>query len=47
MMKHTSIWQHLFKTPHRLAWVDVAGVSTRYLEAGPADARRARFVRSV
>ena len=38
MMKHTSIWQHLFKTPHKLAWVDVAGVNTRYLEAGPADA---------
>jgi len=36
MMKHTSIWQHLFKTPHKLAWVDVAGVATRYLEAGPA-----------
>jgi pimeloyl-ACP methyl ester carboxylesterase len=38
MMKHTSIWQHLFKTPHRLGWVDVAGVNTRYLEAGPPDA---------
>ena len=38
MTKHTSIWQHLFKTPHKLAWVDVAGVQTRYLEAGPADA---------
>ena len=38
MIRHTSIWQHLFKTPHRLGWVDVAGVSTRFLEAGPADA---------
>jgi len=38
MMKHTSIWQYLFKTPHKLAWIDVAGVNTRYLEAGPADA---------
>lgn len=38
MMKHTTIWQHLFKTAHKLAWIDVAGVSTRYLEAGPADA---------
>ncbi len=38
MMKHTSIWQHLFKTPHKLAWIDAGGVNTRYLEAGPADA---------
>jgi pimeloyl-ACP methyl ester carboxylesterase len=38
MTKHISIWQHLFKTPHKLAWVDVDGVDTRYLEAGPADA---------
>ncbi|WP_025601132.1 alpha/beta fold hydrolase [Burkholderia sp. WSM2230] len=38
MMKHTSIWQHLFKTPHKLAWIDAAGVNTRCLEAGPADA---------
>nr|WP_284507408.1 alpha/beta hydrolase [Caballeronia sp. ATUFL_M2_KS44] len=37
-MKHTSIWQHLFKTPHKLAWIDAGGVNTRYLEAGPADA---------
>lgn len=33
-----SIWQHLFKTPHQLGWVNVQGVNTRYLEAGPADA---------
>jgi len=38
MMKHISIWQHLFTTPHKLAWIDVDGVNTRYLEAGPADA---------
>jgi len=38
MMKHTSIWQNLFKTQHKLAWIDVSGVNTRYLEAGPADA---------
>lgn len=24
-------------TAHRLAWIDVGGVRTRYLEAGPAD----------
>ncbi len=35
---HTSIWQHLFKTPYRLGWVEVEGVNTRYLEAGRADA---------
>jgi 2-hydroxy-6-oxonona-2,4-dienedioate hydrolase len=33
-----SIWQHLFKTPHQLGWVNVQGVNTRYLEAGPVDA---------
>ena len=33
-----SIWRLLARVPHRLAWVDVAGVATRYLEAGPADA---------
>jgi 2-hydroxy-6-oxonona-2,4-dienedioate hydrolase len=38
MNPQTSIWQHIFTTPHRLGWVDVAGVRTRYLEAGPADA---------
>ena len=35
---HTSIWQHLYQTPHRLHWVDAAGVRTRVLEAGPAEA---------
>lgn len=38
MMRQPSIWQNLFRTAHKLAWVDVAGVSTRYLEAGPSDA---------
>ncbi len=33
-----SIWQHLFRSPHRLGWVDAAGVQTRYIEAGPANA---------
>ncbi|CAN7753789.1 alpha/beta fold hydrolase [Cupriavidus necator] len=33
-----SIWQRLFTTAHRLSWVNAAGVNTRYLEAGPADA---------
>lgn len=38
MTEYQSIWKHLFRTPHRLAWIDVEGVSTRYLEAGKADA---------
>lgn len=38
MQNPSSIWRYLFRTPHRLAWVDVNGVSTRFLEAGPADA---------
>ncbi|WP_233873631.1 alpha/beta fold hydrolase [Paraburkholderia adhaesiva] len=38
MMKRPGIWQNLFKTPHKLAWIDVGGVNTRYLEAGPEDA---------
>lgn len=38
MSSYQSIWKHLFRTPHQLAWVDVQGVSTRYLEAGKADA---------
>ncbi|NUA26912.1 alpha/beta fold hydrolase [Cupriavidus basilensis] len=33
-----SIWKHLFRTPHRMSWIDVDGVSTRYLEAGAPDA---------
>jgi pimeloyl-ACP methyl ester carboxylesterase len=39
-LTHTipSIWQHLFRTPHRLGWVDAAGVKTRCIEAGPANA---------
>lgn len=38
MTDYQSIWKHLFRTPHRLAWIDVDGVSTRYLEAGKPDA---------
>jgi len=38
-MEHPpSIWQHLFRTPHQLGWINVQGVQTRYLAAGPADA---------
>lgn len=38
MQSPKSIWRHLFKTPHRLGYVDVGGVQTRYIEAGPSDA---------
>lgn len=38
MSEYRSIWKYLFRTPHQLAWIDVDGVGTRYLEAGPADA---------
>lgn len=34
MDNYKSIWKYLFRTPHRLNWVDVDGVNTRYLEAG-------------
>ena len=37
MQNPSSIWRHLFTTPHRLGFVDVQGVQTRYLEAGPVD----------
>lgn len=33
-----SVWRHLFKTAFSLRWIDVNGVRTRVLEAGPADA---------
>lgn len=32
------IWEHLFRTPHTLGWVDAASVHTRYLMAGPPNA---------
>jgi 2-hydroxy-6-oxonona-2,4-dienedioate hydrolase len=32
--RNMSIWSALFRTPHKLAWIDADGVSTRYLEAG-------------
>lgn len=38
MSEYRSIWNYLFDVPHRLAWIDVDGVSTRYLEAGSPDA---------
>lgn len=31
---YRSIWTYLFETPHRLDWVSVDGVQTRFLEAG-------------
>ncbi len=37
MERNPSIWQQLFSLPHKLAWMDVGGVRTRYLEAGPPD----------
>jgi 2-hydroxy-6-oxonona-2,4-dienedioate hydrolase len=36
--EYNSVWTHLNTTPHRLSWVDVDGVPTRFLEAGPVDA---------
>jgi len=38
MQDQKSIWRHLCKTPFQLGWIDVDGVQTRYLEAGPVDA---------
>ncbi len=38
MERLPSIWQQVFRTPHRLGWINAGGISTRYLEAGPADA---------
>lgn len=38
MNNYKSIWKYLFRTPHRLDWVDVDGVNTRYLEAGKVGA---------
>lgn len=35
---YQSIWKHLFRVPHKMSWVDVNGVRTRYLEAGKPDA---------
>ena len=36
--EHRSIWGHLMRTSFQQGWVDVAGVRTRYVQAGPADA---------
>ncbi len=34
MNNYRSIWKYLFKVPHRLDWVDVKGIRTRFFEAG-------------
>lgn len=34
MDSYRSIWTSLYNIPHRLDWIDAAGVPTRYLEAG-------------
>lgn len=34
MNNYKSVWKYLFRTPHLLDWIDVNGVSTRYLEVG-------------
>ena len=38
MERLPSTWQQMFRTPHRLGWINAGGIGTRYLEAGPADA---------
>jgi 2-hydroxy-6-oxonona-2,4-dienedioate hydrolase len=38
MTEYRSVWSHLFRVPHKLAWVNINGVNTRYLEAGDPDA---------
>lgn len=35
---YRSVWQYLMDVPHRIGFVDAAGVRTRYLAAGPDDA---------
>lgn len=35
---YESIWKYLYRTPHRLDFVEVAGLRTRYLTAGAEDA---------
>lgn len=44
MQEYQSIWKHLFRIPYKLAWVDVKGVPTRYLEAGDANAPTVLFL---
>lgn len=36
--EYQSIWKYLYKTPHTLDYIDVAGLNTRYLTAGAGDA---------
>lgn len=38
MSQTASIWMYLNQVPHQLQWVDVNGVKTRYLVAGPQGA---------
>lgn len=35
---HRSVWTHLMTTSFRQDWIDVGGVRTRYVQAGPKDA---------
>lgn len=35
---YRSVWTYLNHTPHKLDWIEVNGIKTRYLEAGPKDA---------
>ena len=35
---YRSVWTYLSTVPHRMGWVDAAGISTRYLESGRPDA---------
>lgn len=35
---HRSVWTHMMTTPFTQGFVDVAGVRTRYVQAGPKDA---------
>lgn len=35
---YRSIWKYLYRTPHKLDWIDVDGVSTRYVELGDPSA---------
>lgn len=38
MTEYRSMWKYLYRTPHRLDWIDVKGVSTRYIEMGDPSA---------
>lgn len=36
--QHRSVWTHMMTVPFKQAFVDVAGIRTRYVQAGPEDA---------